>query len=392
MIRCSAFCISLDGEARRTAEANTPEVGLHRIGRPLHVQFSLGGTHEADLIALSLNEGSSLPVVHGWKGIRGESECSMAGISGRTVEAVRDLAGTRPLYVSKSKRWVATDWRFFPGEESELLPAGARYDLGSTRTTESSLDQKSTWGSPEDAAEELASLIDRAVGARLEGVKRVAVSFSGGLDSSILAVCAKKYSRTFACAVHAGGSRDSVAAPAAARALGLELVEEEVSSSRAEEAAATISLPFDPTQMDRSLWSMYSLASEAAARAGADVILLGQLADELFGGYAKYQRAYDEQGPEAADALMRGDVAGCAVRGFIRDEAACSRWIEPRFPFADTEVMAAGLSLAPRFKLDGTRRKAILRNAAILLGVPEDLANTPKKAAQYSSGIQKLLT
>jgi asparagine synthase (glutamine-hydrolysing) len=39
---------------------------------------------------------------------------------------------------------------------------------------------------------------------------------------------------------------------------------------------------------------------------------------------------------------------------------------------------------------DGVR-KAVLRRAAVLLGVPEDLAEGAKKAAQYSSGVQKLV-
>jgi asparagine synthase (glutamine-hydrolysing) len=50
-----------------------------------------------------------------------------------------------------------------------------------------------------------------------------------------------------------------------------------------------------------------------------------------------------------------------------------------------------GLSIPVSFKIRDGERKAVLRRAAGLLGVPEELSNAPKKAAQYSSGIQKIL-
>lgn len=343
------------------------------------------------MFALSLDGGTTLPAVHGWMGVGEAMECSLAEYSGNALEAVRDFAGTRPLYASRFGRWVATDWRYFPGEECDLLPPGARINVETGRTKTDSLQGRPSKGSVVEAAKELASLIDSAVEARLNGVKKAAVSFSGGLDSSILAACAMKHTETIGCTVHASRSRDSQAAPSAAKSLGLELLQVDVSERAARESAAAASLPFKPDLMDRSLWCVYSLASQMAAGAGAGVIMLGQLADELFGGYSKYQLALEERGPGHADELMREDIAGCASRGFIRDEAACSKWLEPRFPFADPRVIRAGFSMPVSFKVDGTRRKAVLREAASMLGVPKELVNAPKKAAQYSSGIQKLL-
>jgi asparagine synthase (glutamine-hydrolysing) len=120
--------------------------------------------------------------------------------------------------------------------------------------------------------------------------------------------------------------------------------------------------------------------------------MLGQLADELFGGYAKYERKLLEDGRDSAAKLMIDDVAGCGARGFVRDEAACSRWLEPRFPFADARVAGFGLRLPVELKIRRGVRKAVLREAALRLGVPGELVNKPKKAAQYSSGIMKILT
>jgi len=54
-------------------------------------------------------------------------------------------------------------------------------------------------------------------------------------------------------------------------------------------------------------------------------------------------------------------------------------------------VVELGMTFPLSFKISGTATKLVLRRAASLLGVPEDLAVTPKKAAQYSSGIQKVV-
>ena len=143
--------------------------------------------------------------------------------------------------------------------------------------------------------------------------------------------------------------------------------------------------------MDEALWCIYSTTSELAKKRKARMILLGQLADELFGGYMKYAVKAREEGAEAAEKMMREDVRGCADRGFLRDEAACSASCEVRFPYADARIasFAAGLPLG--YKIREGERKAILRAAALELGLPEELASAPKKAAQFSSGASKLL-
>jgi asparagine synthetase B (glutamine-hydrolysing) len=89
--------------------------------------------------------------------------------------------------------------------------------------------------------------------------------------------------------------------------------------------------------------------------------------------------------------MMEEDLARCGQVGLVRDELACSRHVEPRFPFADESVASFALSISPDFKIRGGTRKQVLREAAKLLGLPEEAAESPKKAAQYSSGILKLL-
>ena len=60
----------------------------------------------------------------------------------------------------------------------------------------------------------------------------------------------------------------------------------------------------------------------------------------------------------------------------------------------DTELIRLGMTIPPEYKIrspEDTLKKYILRDAALDYGVPEYAALRPKKAAQYGSGIDKIL-
>ncbi|MDG6954605.1 MAG: asparagine synthase C-terminal domain-containing protein [Nitrososphaerota archaeon] len=235
----------------------------------------------------------------------------------------------------------------------------------------------------------MAGRVRTAVATSVGGETKVAVAFSGGLDSSVVAKCAAANARVVACTAHADGAGDSIRARRAADALGVELVVTRLTPETVAREIAWVNLPFEATLMDRSLWCLYSIVSQSAREAGVRVILLGQLADELFGGYAKYSAAMGDRGADAASSMMEADLKEYFRRGRVRDVKACSRWIEPRLPFEQLVGYAATIPMS--LKLGDGLRKAVLRRAAMELGVPEAIALEPKKAAQYSSGIQKLV-
>ncbi len=233
--------------------------------------------------------------------------------------------------------------------------------------------------------------MERSVSEAAAGEPRVAVAFSGGLDSSLVARCAMNCTRVVACAAWAEGSADALRASEGARALGVELVSTELDDANVGAALSAMDLPFAPTLMDRSLWCLYYVVSRSARAAGAKVILLGQLADELFGGYAKYAEALRKGGEEAAKSLMDFDLKEYQSRGRIRDVGACSPWVEPRLPFEAQGLVEFASALPVTFRIRDGVRKAVLRRAASILGVPEGQADAAKKAAQYSSGVQRLV-
>lgn len=225
----------------------------------------------------------------------------------------------------------------------------------------------------------------------VRGEPKVAVAFSGGLDSSLVTKCAMKHAEVVACTAFSEGAGDAIRARGAASALGVDLVATELTAANVAEALAAIDLPFAPTIMDRSLWCLYAIVSQKARESGARVMLLGQLADELFGGYAKYVDVLRTSGADTARSMMEMDVREYARRGRVRDVGACRRWVEPRFPFEAEELMKFAASLPMQFKIRDGERKAVLRRAAVALGVPEAIAEAAKKAAQYSSGVQRLV-
>jgi asparagine synthase (glutamine-hydrolysing) len=390
LIRCNGFCLSVDAKHARIASKEASRIDRVTKGGIRRFNVDLG-----EVQAFSVEGGDGLPIVHGFfsdQECDDEGEFSALEPSGNSIVCRRDLAGTRPLYIAKSGEWVASDHRFFPDEESVILPPGSTYDVkGKVTTGARRREQGEFDGTFAEAGSALAEAVQSAVRARVAGHGVVAVAFSGGLDSSILAHCAKQYSRVVAISVGVEGSRDSLNASRSAEELGVEFRQARIDANDLQSELSRIDLPFAPTSMDKSLWCIYSIASRVATANGAELILLGQLADELFGGYLKYQRALVDRGEREAARMMEDDVAECGRRGFIRDEAACARWNEPRFPFADRRILELGLGLPASFKIRGGVRKAVLRAAAMDLGVPEGICSAPKKAAQYSTGVMKLM-
>jgi asparagine synthase (glutamine-hydrolysing) len=394
LIRCSAFCLTLSERAeRKAAEASRGIDRIYSSIRRVERHGSGKQDENAVVLALALDNGSSLPVIHGLEpGLEDSGEFSrVVDVDGRLLVA-RDPAGTRPLYIGQSGDWLSTDHRFFGDERYSLLPPGAEMDVHRRYSVESaSTSQPALPVSFDVCVAELARLIDSSVRERVRGRKKVAVAFSGGLDSSIIAHCASKYVDVVGCSVYSSRAFDEQNAPRAATLLNMELACEKVDAGAVDRELRAVDLPFQPTPMDRSLWCIYSIAARSAAGLGADEILLGQLADELFGGYMKYQRAAETQGPETARKMMERDVVEAGRRGFIRDEIACCRSIEPSFPFADARILKLGLSTPVDYKIRDGTRKAVLREAAKVLGLSEELTKAPKKAAQYSSGLLKLV-
>jgi asparagine synthase (glutamine-hydrolysing) len=100
-------------------------------------------------------------------------------------------------------------------------------------------------------------------------------------------------------------------------------------------------------------------------------------------------------GAEAVEKTMFNDVKNAYSQNFQRDNQICSSQnVELRLPYIDCPVVDFALRLPLRLKLASTDdpiRKRILRRVAQNMEIPAFIADKPKKAMQYTTGVTKAL-
>lgn len=331
---------------------------------------------------------------------------ALAVLEGDHLFCARDPLGVIPLYVGESQRYlaVATErkalWNigvenpksFPPGHLAEVTRGGL-----SLRPVKALTSPEVHQISEEEATERLRELFLSAIEVRTRGLDRVAVGFSGGLDSSLLAYL------TDACGVEVDlvsvgveGSRDIEESVEGAESLGLpysiEVYGEGEVEETLDEALFCVEEP-DPMKVGVAIPLLW--VSKRAAEFGDRVLLLGQGCDELFGGYRRHLNEYLSKGVEAAHRLMFRDISGAYERNYERDnKVSAFNGVELRLPFADWELTQFALSIPVELKLPKEShlpRKRILRVLAERVGLPPTLTGQRKRAIQYSTGVDKAL-
>ncbi|MDO5823793.1 asparagine synthase-related protein [Methanobrevibacter sp.] len=233
---------------------------------------------------------------------------------------------------------------------------------------------------------------------RIEGLREVGVIFSGGLDSSYLALLLKEISDNVPLkiklyAVGVEGSHDVEAAVYASKFLNLDLeicsLTEELVRKALPDVVKAID---DDNLMKVGVGLTTYFATEMVARDGIKVAISGQGADELFGGYKRYLQSFVE-GTLNYD--LRCDMSNMYHVNLERDDA-CSmlNGVELRLPFLDKTLVELVLNIPDNKKIVSMHddmRKSILRKLAFEEGLDYEIAYRPKKAAQYGTGIDKIL-
>ncbi len=318
------------------------------------------------------------------------------------VAAGRDPIGVQPLYFGENRDIAAFAsnkkalWKlkienpvsFPPGNLGFVSKDGFKFKPVKTLSYQ---EPKSI--TIDYAAKQLQTLLEESIKRRVQGLKEVAVAFSGGLDSSLVAFLASKCGvKVNLLHVSLENQAETQEAMKAADELSLPLQINLFKDSDVEKALPkVVELIEEPYPIKASIGVPFYWAAENAAETGFKVMLAGQGADELFGGYQRYVTECCKDGSEAARKTMFNDVVRIHESNLERDLKITSfHDVELRVPFGSYEVAEFALSLPIECKLEqkpDTLRKLVLRKVAQNTGMPASIADKPKKAVQYSTGI-----
>lgn len=226
---------------------------------------------------------------------------------------------------------------------------------------------------------QLAEALEAAVASAVNAPATVA--FSGGIDSSLVAMLAARHAEIELLVVGTPGAHDLAAAEESAALLDLNICRLEISPTQmvaaSYELAATLPLSGQEVEFLLPFWLV-------AREATHPLLLCGQGADELFGGYDRFRRA-------GAKPDLAAEVAELQARLPQREEQIARHFDRSvACPYLDARVVAAAEAF-PQAERIAAPGKGPLRAAAAALGLPAPVAQRPKKAAQYGSGAQKAI-
>ena len=346
-----------------------------------------------------------------------DGDYAFAVYDGKDLAVVRDLVGVKPLYFgeNKIKKFFAFAserkalWKVGV-KDVETLPPGymlynwkmAEYDglkkvLNNKRFNRvKDTSSKDDLNNFNDLKIQLKHYLLKAVDKRLNGLSEVGVMFSAGVDSTLLAYLSSELDvDTY---LYTVGHKDSVDLKYACRTAEIMDLPIHIKTVDVEDVKYYLPLVLKSIEefnvMKLGVGMPVYIAAEMAHEDGLKVMLSGQGADELFAGYHRYLEFYQQKGEEAQENLEE-DLLNLYQVNLQRDDSvAMASSVELRVPYLDMDVINMAINIPMKYKINNYNdvlRKCILRRVALECGVPEEIASRPKKAAQYGSGIHKIL-
>lgn len=321
----------------------------------------------------------------------------------KTLCLARDIIGVKPL-------WYSTNEGFAFASEKKALEALGYLDIEELnprkilcydiqnntiqfterrffRTTPEHRKAK------EKIATELEFLLKQALLKRIPD-RKFGLLFSGGIDSTVLAVMLKNLNiGDFTC--YTAVLKDSMLSPPKdleyakkiAKELGLKLKTVEIPLSKVPLLLKDIVPLIEDTNVVKAGVALPFYAACLKAKAdGCKVIFSGLGSEEIFAGYERHRNSADIN-KECLSGLLK-----IYERDLYRDDViTMQNNLELRLPLLDKQLVEYCLRIPARYKLSRENSKLILRYVARNLGIREQFASRKKTAAQYGSNFHKAL-
>ena len=320
----------------------------------------------------------------------------------------RDHMGIIPLYMGWDKNgtfYVASELKALEGTctKIELFPPG--------HYLHSSDGELKRWYTRdwmeydavkenETSIQEIKEALEAAVHRQLMSDVPYGVLLSGGLDSSVTSAIAKKYAekriesddttdawwpQLHSFSVGLEGSPDLAAAQKVAKHIGT--IHHEIKVTIQEGLDAINDVVYNLETYDittiRATTPMYLMARVIKSM-GIKMVLSGEGADELFGGYLYFHKAPNakEFHEETVRKLSKLHMYDC-----LRANKSLAAWgIEGRVPFLDKEFMDVAMRINPQDKMiNGERMEKWVVRKAFEDMLPESVAWRQKE--QFSDGV-----
>jgi asparagine synthase (glutamine-hydrolysing) len=323
---------------------------------------------------------------------------------------VRDRIGVRQLYYADTGKFVAFAserkalWRIgiqvptksiLPGYAMMISPGGKleSFHVADPIPPKVRLTHKTM----KSAVEGYRKALMEAMEKRTQDFQEIGVIFSGGIDSVLVAHLAAKMVPKVVCyTCGVKGSSDIAYARQIAEKLDLKLKVAELDEDAVEKLVPEVINVIEDAnagQVEVAL-PVYS-AVKLAHQDGMKVMLTGQGADELFGGYSWYAKVAEKEGYKKLRERMIEDLLLLYKETLEReDKITMAHSIELREPFLDPEVIRVALATELRLSVKGGRDvfgKHVHRRLAQSLGIPKDIAYRVKEAAQHGSGMHGVI-
>ena len=230
---------------------------------------------------------------------------------------------------------------------------------------------------------------------RKNAVNNCGVLFSGGIDSTLIALILKKLNLDFRCySVGLENAQDIEWANIVSKELGFKLKAKILSLDELEIIIKKVTRILNEADVTKvGVGSVVYSASLLAKKDNVNVLFSGLGSEEIFAGYERHLNAM--QSWENVHNECWNGLKNMWARDLKRDcLIAKENNVELKIPFLNKEVIISAMNAHPMYKISKEHKKIILREVAEEIGLKKEFAWRKKKAAQYGSsfikGIEKL--